>query len=137
MTSRASHARLAIAAVCVAAAGCGVAAAPSAGTIDRPAATPDVLLDGFAIGPARDTRNPGVFHRLEVAARGAWTRAHPGQAVSGFTVHHAGRLADGTIQAGTDEPFTYLMVIEIQGGERRALVLHCSPLTQLSLGDCG
>jgi hypothetical protein len=128
---------LALAAACLAGGGgCGIASTPSAVTVDRPAATPDVLIDGFAIGPARDTGSGAVFHRLEVAARGAWTRDHPGQAVSAFTTHHAGRLADGTTQPGTDEPSTYLMVIEIPGGEHHALVLHCSPLTLLDLGDC-
>ena len=127
---------LVVAVLCLAGAGgCGVASTASAGTDEQPGATPDQLIDGFAIGPERDT-GPSVFHRLEVAARASWTRTHPGRPVAAFTTHHAGRLADGTSQPGTDEPLTYLMVIDIAGGERHALVLHCSPLTGFNLGDC-
>ena len=133
---------LAIAVACLTAAGCGVqpTSTPATGTASQPAATPaatpDEVIDGFAIGPVRDTGSPSEFHRLEVAARDAWRTGHPGQAVAAFTTHHAGRLADGTTQPGTDDPFTYLMVVNIAGGEHHALVLHCSPLTPFNLGEC-
>ena len=116
--------------------GCAAASGPAAGADNQPASTPDEVIDGFAIGPVRDTGSTAVFHRLEVAARDAWRSGHPGQVVAAFTTHHAGRLADGTTQPGTDEPLTYLVVIDIAGGEHHALVLHCSPLAGLNLGDC-
>jgi hypothetical protein len=128
---------LALAAACLAGGGgCGVAPTPSGVTGNQPGATPDEVIDGFAIGPVRDTGSTSVFHQLEVAARDTWTRDHPGHPI-GFTTHHAGRLADGTAQPGTDEPFTYLVVIDLAGGEHHAFVLHCSPLAALNLGDCG
>jgi hypothetical protein len=131
---------LALAVAGLTAAGCAAPPTPTTGAASRPApsadAFADAFVDGFAIGPVRDTGSDAVFHQLEVAARGAWTRDHPGQAVSSFTVHHAGRTVAGVTQAGTDGPLTYLMVIDTPGGEHHALVLHCSPLTLFSLGDC-
>jgi hypothetical protein len=128
---------LALAAACLAGGGgCGVAPTPSGMTGNQPGATPDEVIDGFAIGPVRDTGSTSVFHQLEVASREEWVRDHPGELVAGFTTHHAGRLPDGTTQPGTDEPLTYLMVIDSADGEHHALVLHCRPLALINLGDC-
>jgi hypothetical protein len=133
--------RLALLATCVVVAGLGGGCAPSEGaassTAEQAPVAPDPVIDGFAIGPERDAFNGSIFHRLEVAARDAWRRDRQGEPVTSFVLHHAGMLADGSTQAGTDEPFTFLMVIGLPGGDRHALVLRCSPLAVLDLGDCG
>lgn len=111
-------------------AGC-TASSPSAATRQ-----PDPVIDGYAIGPARDAADGAVFHSLETAARAIWQRTHQGQPLSGFALHHAGTLPGGTTQAGTDDATTYLMVITVAGGERHALVLHCSPSRTTGVGAC-
>jgi hypothetical protein len=41
----------------------------------------------------------------------------------------AGTLSDGSTQAGTEGPATFLVVIEVNGAGRHALVLECDDAT--------
>jgi hypothetical protein len=92
-------------------------------------------VDALAIGPDRETSTT-LFHHLETAARDAWHKDHPHSPVSGFSLHHAGVLADGTVQAGTDGLLTFLVVIDVPGDGQHALVLNCSPLAVTDISGC-
>jgi hypothetical protein len=81
-------------------------------------------IDGFAIGDAR-TVSPEAFHRLEVTAREAARTVWPETILTGVYIASAGRIADGSIQADTEGPLTFLVVVDLRGGARHALVLRC------------
>jgi hypothetical protein len=117
-------------------AGCGGGGTADAqGAAPVPTGSPSPLIDGLAIGPERAT-NPTVFHHLEVAARDLWHTDHPTQPVAGFHLHHAGVLADGTLQAGTDALLTFLVVVDIPDEGPHAMVIGCSPLAVTDITGC-
>ena len=94
-------------------------------TACAPTVTPAAeAIDGYAIGPARSVSGD-EFHRLEVTARDVVRAAWPGSPLTGIQLVSAGTLADGTVQAGTDGPSTFLVVIDVNGEGRHALVLRC------------
>lgn len=96
---------------------CGSTATPASQTID-----------GFAIGPARAVSGD-EFHRLEATARDVVRSAWPGSVLTGIQLVSAGTLVDGSVQAGTEGPFTFLVVIDVTGEDRHALVLECDDAT--------
>ena len=86
------------------------------------------VLDGFVLGAPRNVSG-AAFHRLEVTARTIAASTWPAAPASGFDLYSAGRLPDGTLQQGTDGPFTFLMAIRLAGGERHAMVIQCDEAT--------
>ena len=58
-------------------------------------------------------------------AKCAW----PGSVLTGIRLVSAGTLPDGSFQAGTDGPFTFLVVVDVSGEGRHALVLRCDDAT--------
>ena len=94
-----------------------------------PTVTPAAeAIDGYAIGPARSVSRD-EFHRLEVTAREVAKGAWPGSVLTGIQLVAGGTLPDGSVQAGTDGPFTFLVVVDITGEGRHALVLQCDDAT--------
>ncbi len=108
---------LAVLTLALAVAACGSTATP-----------PSQTIDGFAIGPAR-TVSGDEFHRLEATARDLVRAAWPGSVLTGIQLVSAGTLADGSVQAGTEGPLTFLLVIDLTGEGRHALVLECDDAT--------
>jgi hypothetical protein len=101
-----------------------------------PAATvADEVVDGYAIGPAR-TVSGDEFHRLEVTARDVARTRWPGLPMTRIDLAAAGTLADGSIQAGTEGPSTFLVVIDVNGAGRHAFVLQCDDATFPAPDSC-
>ena len=92
-------------------------------------------IDGYAIGPARSVSGD-EFHRLEVTARDVVRTAWPGKPMTSIQLASAGTLADGSIQAGTEGRFTFLVVIDVHGAGRHALVLECDDATFPAPDSC-
>lgn len=101
-----------------------------------PAASASPVVDGLAIGPDRAAGTTVLFHHLETAARDWWHEGHPGDAMSGFSLHQAGVLSDGSIQAGTDDAFVWLGVIDTPRDGQHAVVLRCDLLADTAAGRC-
>ena len=115
---------LALLALMLAVEACGATATP-----------PSQAIDGFAIGPARAVSGD-EFHRLEATARDLVRSAWPGSVLTGIQLVSAGTLADGTVQAGTEGPFTFLVVIDVTGEDLHALVLECDDATFPQAHSC-
>ena len=92
-------------------------------------------IDGYAIGPARSVSGD-EFHRLEVTARDVVRTTWPGKPMTSIQLASAGTLADGSIQAGTEGPFTFLVVIAVNGAGRHAFVLECNDATFPAPNSC-
>ena len=90
-------------------------------TTDRVA---DEVLDGVAIGPARAVSGD-EFHRLEVTAPDVAQARWPCLPMTSIDLVSAGTLSAGSVQAGTESPSRFLVVIEVNGAGRHALVLEC------------
>ena len=100
--------------------------------------TPDVtdeVVDGYAVGRAR-TVSGDEFHRLEVTARDVAQSRWPGLPMTRIDLATAGTLTDGSIQAGTEGPSTFLVVIEVHGAGRHAFVLQCDDATFPAPDSC-
>jgi len=95
----------------------------------------DEMVDGLAIGPARAVSGE-AFHRLEVTARDVAQARWPGVPMTRIELVSAGTLADGSVQAGTEGPSTFLVVIDLNGAGRHALVLECDDATFPAPDSC-
>jgi hypothetical protein len=115
---------LATLASALAIAGCAAPRSPAAQSID-----------GYAIGASRSV-SPDEFHRLEATARDAVNGRWPGMPLTGIQLVSAGTLEDGSVQVGTEGPFTFLVVIDVHGEGRHALVLQCDDATFPQAGSC-
>ena len=111
----------------------GIAVGGCAGS--TPDAVTDEVVDGYAIGPAR-TVSGDEFHRLEVTARDVAQARWPGLPMTRIDLAAAGTLADGSIQAGTEGPSTFLVVIDVNGAGRHAFVLQCDDATFPAPDSC-
>ena len=92
-------------------------------------------IDGYAIGPSRSV-SPDEFHRLEATARDAVKGRWPGMPMTSIELVSAGTLEDGSLQVGTEGPFTFLVVIDVHGEGRHALVLQCDDATFPQADSC-
>lgn len=111
----------------------GIAVSGCAGP--TPDGVADEVVDGFAIGPAR-TVSGDAFHRLEVTARDVVRGRWPGLPMTRIDVASAGTLSDGSAQSGTEGPFTFLVVINVNGEGRHAMVLQCDDATFPAPDSC-
>jgi len=111
----------------------GIAVSGCAGP--PPDGVADEVVDGYAIGPAR-TVSGDEFHRLEVTARDVAQTRWPGLPMTRIDLAAAGTLADGSIQAGTEGPSTFLVVIDVNGAGRHAFVLQCDDATFPAPDSC-
>jgi hypothetical protein len=100
-----------------------------------PDAATDEVVDGYAIGPARTVAGD-EFHRLEVTARDVARTKWPGLPMTRIDLAAAGTHADGSIQAGTEGPSTFLVVIDVNGAGRHAFVLQCDDATFPASDSC-
>ena len=98
-------------------------------TACAPTVTPAAeTIDGYAIGPARSVTGD-EFHRVEVTARDVVRSTWPGKPMTSIQLASAGTLPNGSVQAHTEGPFTFLVVIDVNGAGRHALVLQCDDAT--------
>jgi len=105
-------------------------------TACAPTATPAAaMIDGYAIGAARSVSGD-EFHRLEATARDVVRTTWPGKPMTSIQLASAGTLADGSIQTGTEGPFTFLVVIDVNGAGRHAFVLECDEATFPAPDSC-